>query len=99
MPGSEPGIFFCPHYALCVDNNYAMCVDAPHRNTNEGKMKMTKGLTLGTASLTRTADGMYVANWMDTGSFLKGEQMFGNINGALRFLRLKGLPIIATIGF
>lgn len=60
---------------------------------------MAKTLTLGTASITQTSDGLFIANWMDLGSFLIGEQAFGNINGALRFLREKGLPVVATSGF
>jgi hypothetical protein len=60
---------------------------------------MTKTLTLGTATLTQTSDGLFVARWMDHGSFLVGQQMFGNINSALRFIRERGLPVVATHGF
>jgi len=52
-------------------------------------------LTLGTAKITRR-DGLFILNWMNQGSFLIGEQMFGNINPALRFCRERGLRVIAT---
>jgi len=56
---------------------------------------MTKTLTLGTAKITRR-DGLFILNWMNQSSFLVGEQMFGNINPALRFCRERGLRVIAT---
>jgi len=52
-------------------------------------------LTLGTAKITRR-DGLFILNWMNQGSFLIGEQMFGNINPALRFCRERGLRVIET---
>jgi len=51
-------------------------------------------LKLGTAKITRR-EGLFIVNWMGTGSFLVGEQMFGNINGALRFCRERGLPVLS----
>jgi hypothetical protein len=55
---------------------------------------MTKQLTLGTAKIFNR-DGLWIVNWMNLGSFLVGEQMFGNINYALRFCRERGLPVIS----
>ena len=52
---------------------------------------MTK---LGTAKITNR-DGLWIVNWTNLGSFLVGEQMFGNINGALRFCRERALPVIS----
>lgn len=51
-------------------------------------------LRLGAAKITRR-EGLYIVSWMNLGSFLIGEQMFGNINGALRFCRERGLPVIS----
>lgn len=56
---------------------------------------MTKQLTLGTAKITRR-DDYFVLNWMNQGSFIVGEQMFGNINPALTFCRERGLIVIET---
>jgi hypothetical protein len=58
------------------------------------EMDMTKQLTLGTAKIFNR-DGLWIVNWMNLGSFLVGEQMFGNINYALRFCRERGLPVIS----
>lgn len=55
---------------------------------------MTNHLKLGTAKISQR-DGLWIVNWMNIGSFLVGEQMFGNINGALRFCRERGLPVIS----
>jgi hypothetical protein len=57
----------------------------------EGKMAK---LTLGTARITETANGAFILNWMNHGSFLVGEQIFGNINPALRFCRERDLRVI-----
>jgi hypothetical protein len=54
---------------------------------------MTKQLTLGTAAVTKTQTGFEV-RWMNIGSFLVGEQTFGNLNHALRFVRERGLRVI-----
>lgn len=55
-------------------------------------------LTLGTAKITETKDGMIILNWMNQGSFLVGEQTFGNtrvgVTAALRFCRERGLRVI-----
>jgi hypothetical protein len=53
-------------------------------------------LTLGTAKITRRGN-LFILNWMNQGSFLIGEQMFGNINPALRFCRERGLLVIETV--
>lgn len=50
-------------------------------------------LTLGTAKIAEAA-GLVTVNWMDSGSFLVGEQHFGNWNAALRFIRLRGLRVV-----
>jgi hypothetical protein len=54
-------------------------------------------LTLGTAKIT-TRDGLIVVNWMNSGSFLVGEQLFGNhrtgATAAFRFCRERGLRVI-----
>jgi hypothetical protein len=53
----------------------------------EGKM-----LKLDTAKITNR-NGLWIVNWMGTGSFLVGEQVFGTINGALRFCRQRGILV------
>ena len=55
-------------------------------------------LTLGTAKITKTASGTFVLNWMGHGSWIVGEQFFGNINPALRFCRERGLNVIDVAG-
>jgi hypothetical protein len=54
-------------------------------------------LTLGTAKIT-TRDGLIVVKWMNTGSFLVGEQLFGNhrlgANAAMKFCRERGLRVL-----
>jgi hypothetical protein len=51
-------------------------------------------LQLGTAKIAQTANGLIVLTYMNHGSFLVGEQTFGNINPALRFCRERGLRVI-----
>jgi hypothetical protein len=55
---------------------------------------MTKQLTLGTASVTTTADRFFMVRWMNEGSFLVGEQIFSQASAALRFVRERGLRVI-----
>lgn len=55
---------------------------------------MTSQLTLGTAKLSQAASGAVTVNFMTHGSFLVGEQFFGNINPALRFCRERNLRVI-----
>jgi len=55
-------------------------------------------LTLGTAKITKTADGAFILNWMGHGSWTIGEQTFGNINPALRFCRERGLSVVNVAG-
>lgn len=50
-------------------------------------------LTLGTAAVTKSQMG-FTVRWMNVGSFLVGEQTFGNINHALRFVRERGLRVV-----
>lgn len=61
------------------------------------EMNMTKQLTLGTASILSQGD-LIVVRWMGLGSFLVGEQLFGNgragANAALRFIRERGLRVV-----
>lgn len=58
---------------------------------------MTRQLTLGTASITSHGDTILV-RFMNSGSFLVGEQMFGNsragATAALRFVRERGLRVV-----
>ncbi len=58
---------------------------------------MTKQLTLGTAKI-EEANGIVTVSWMDIGSFLIGEQHFGNsregYTAALRFIRQRGLRVL-----
>lgn len=57
-------------------------------------------LTLNTAKITERSDlpGMVVLNWMNSGSFIVGEQYFGNtragVTAAFRFCRERGLRVI-----
>jgi hypothetical protein len=55
-------------------------------------------LTLGTAKITRTAAGQITLTYMNHGSFLLGEQLFGDHgkgwNAALRFCRERGLRVV-----
>lgn len=53
-------------------------------------------LTLGTAKITRRGN-FFILSWMNQGSFIVGEQMFGNINPALRFCRERGLKVIEVV--
>ncbi len=53
---------------------------------------MTK-LTLGTAQIINTAPGITV-RYMNRGSFLVGEQTFGNRDAAIRFCRERGLRVL-----
>jgi hypothetical protein len=60
---------------------------------------MTKQLTLGTAQITQNdAEGTITVRFMNMGSFLVGEQMFGNsrqgATAALRFIRERGFRVI-----
>jgi hypothetical protein len=57
-----------------------------------GRAQMTN-LTLGTAKITNR-NGLWTVEYMNSGSFLVGTQMFGNINPALRFCRERGLRVI-----
>ena len=54
-------------------------------------------LTLGTAKIT-SRNGLVILNYMNTGSFLVGEQTFGDSregwNAALRFCRENGLRVL-----
>ena len=54
-------------------------------------------MTLNTAKI-ENRDGLWIVNWMNSGSFLIGEQMFGNVNAALRFCRLRALPVVSFNG-
>lgn len=58
---------------------------------------MSTKLTLGTAQITE-ANGLVTVRYMNTGSFLVGEQAFGNShagwNAALRFIRERGLRVV-----
>lgn len=54
----------------------------------------TQKLTLGTAAVTKLETGAFEVRWMNIGSFLVGEQTFGSINHALRFVRERGLRCI-----
>lgn len=54
-------------------------------------------LTLGTAKITRT-DAGFELRFMNIGSFLIGEQFFGNFQAALRFCRERRLSV-ETFGF
>lgn len=56
---------------------------------NQGRDEMLKEQT---AKITRR-DGLWIVNWKNLGSNLIGEQLFGNINGALRFCRLRALSV------
>ena len=55
-------------------------------------------LTLGTAKITHR-DGLVIVQYMNQGSFLKGEQMFGDCNkgwnAAFRFCRERALRVIS----
>jgi hypothetical protein len=55
-------------------------------------------LTLGTAKIARSKSGQITLTWMNHGSFLVGEQTFGDHsngwNAALRFCRERGLRVI-----
>ena len=60
---------------------------------------MTKQLTLGTAQITQNDEqGTITVRYMMMGSFVVGEQMFGNsrhgANAALRFCRINALRVI-----
>ena len=60
---------------------------------------MTKQLTLGTATLTQNeAAGTITVRYMDMGSFIVGQRVFGNsrqgANAALKFCRMKALRVI-----
>ena len=57
-------------------------------------------LTLGTAQLTQNDEqGTITVRYMNMGSFVVGEQMFGNsrqgANAALRFCRMNALRVVA----
>jgi hypothetical protein len=58
---------------------------------------MTKQLTLGTAQIINR-DNLIVVRFMNTGSFLVGEQLFGDCRegarAALRFARDRGFKVI-----
>lgn len=62
-----------------------------------GEVAMTKQLTLGTAQII-TRDGLIVVRFMNLGSFLVGEQLFGDCRegarAALRFVRERGFRVI-----
>lgn len=51
-------------------------------------------LKLGTAKISNR-NGLWVVNYMNHGSFLVGEQMYGNIKAALRFCRERDLRVLA----
>lgn len=51
-------------------------------------------MTLNTATLAQT-DGIWIVRFTGNGSFTVGEQMFGHINAALRFIRLRGLRVVS----
>lgn len=55
---------------------------------------MTKQLTLGTAKISRNAKGLFIVNYMNSGSFLVGEQFFGSEKGALEFCRERKLRVL-----
>ncbi len=69
----------------------------PSDQHGERQMTTTR-LTLGTAHLIRTGT-TFELRYMNVGSFLIGEQTFGNVNSALRFCRERGLRVIETVGF
>lgn len=54
---------------------------------------MNQTLTLGTAKVLTTADG-FLVQFMNTGSFLIGEQIYGHAGAALRFCRERNLRVI-----
>lgn len=49
-------------------------------------------MPLATAHITEAND-LFIVRYQNAGSFLVGEQMFGNINAALRFCRIRGLSV------
>lgn len=51
-------------------------------------------LKLGTAKITNS-NGLWVVNYMNHGSFLVGQQMFGNRNAAIEFCRERDLRVLA----
>lgn len=51
-------------------------------------------MTLGQAKI-ENRNGLWIVNFMNIGSFVVGEQMFGNINAALRFCRLRALRVVS----
>lgn len=51
--------------------------------------------TLGTANVTNR-NGLWIVTYTNIGSFLKGEQMFGGINPALRFCRERKLKVTVS---
>ena len=60
---------------------------------------MTKQLTLGTAQITQNDEaGTITVRFMNMGSFVVGEQMFGNsrqgANAALKFCRVNALRVL-----
>lgn len=54
-------------------------------------------LTLGTAKITKLQDGSFRLSYMNHSSFLVGEQVYGNINPALRFCRERSLRVIEVV--
>jgi hypothetical protein len=49
-------------------------------------------MKLGTAKIT-TRNGLHIVRYMNIGSFLEGEQIFGNRAAALRFCQERGLKV------
>jgi len=48
-----------------------------------------------TAEISRQ-DGLWFVKWFRDGSFTANHQMFGNINGALRFCRERGMRVVVV---